>query len=71
MKFGADFKIDRAKDELIITCHGQTYLVNDEMHHTEMDIRMKFKDENKSFAELFGKSESAKKVHVISKGKSR
>ena len=63
-KNGVDFKLDKDNDEFIVICYGNAYEKDGRCHHEEVDVRLKIKDEHKSFNKIFKKKSQSKKVGI-------
>lgn len=63
-KNGVDFKLDKDNDEFIVTCYGDVYEKDGRCHHKEVNIRLKMKDEHKSFNKIFKKKSQSKKAGI-------
>lgn len=63
-KNGVDFKLDKDNDEFIVTCYGDVYEKDGRCHHKEVNIRLKMKDEHKSFNKVFKKKSQSKKAGI-------
>lgn len=59
---GTDFKIDKTNDMLIVSCYGATYKIEGKEHIRQIDIKVRFKDEDKSFTKIFDKGNAVNKV---------
>ena len=67
-KNGVDFKLDKDNDEFIVTCYGDVYEKDGRCHHKEVNIRIKLKDEHKSFNKVFKKKSQSKKAGIKLRG---
>lgn len=63
-KNGVDFKLDKDNDEFIVICYGNAYEKDGRCHHEEVNIRLKMKDEHKSFNKIFKKKSQSKKTGI-------
>lgn len=63
-KNGVDFKLDKDNDEFIVICYGNAYEKDGRCHHKEVDVRLKIKDEHKSFNKIFKKKSQSKKAGI-------
>ena len=63
-KNGVDFKLDKDNDEFIVICYGNAYEKDGRCHHEEVNIRLKMKDEHKSFNKIFKKKSQSKKAGI-------